>query len=168
MRIESQRTKRTIYPGGGKRPRLLHEARYGKLEASGETPQEAEAKLAEQLARLASERTDPVVMFDWGEPNTVWIAYLTEYGWGYRIDRSRAPEFSGGGVGCSTGGSWTRDECLDRMRDHWAQNNVMDLVWGIVALCTDMRTWGCGKCGTGQRGPAPYVCQNPACGHTAE
>jgi hypothetical protein len=168
MKIASQRTKRTIYPGGGKRARVLHEARFGRLEASGDSPQEAEAQLAAQLATLASDQIDPVILFDWGEPNTVWIAYLTEHGWGYRIDRSRAPEFSGCGVGCSAGGSWTRDECLERMRDHWAQNNVMDLVRGIVGLCTDLREWVCAHCHAPTRGAAPYVCKNPACGRARE
>ena len=142
-------------------------AKLGNVESIADTEAEAKGALAAIVEMVCAELTTPYVIFDLVEPATVWVAHAGAYGWGYTINR-RAPEIGPHYSRASgLGGSWTRDECLTHMKEHWYANNAELIVNGIVALCTTWREWAC-KCGAANRSRAPYVCRNPACGHMTE
>ncbi|KKW46581.1 MAG: hypothetical protein UY96_C0003G0084 [Parcubacteria group bacterium GW2011_GWB1_56_8] len=142
-----------------------YRAKLGNVESNARSSEkEAFDDLSVQIATLCGELTGPTIMFDLVEPQTVWVAYAGAFGWSYEIHRHASWGIS---RGSSIGGSWTRDECLSRMREHWYSNNVAPIVNGIVALCTSRREWICPKCHYVMRSEAPYVCQAPRCGHEA-
>ena len=162
VRVKADVRKATYYPGRGRRQHK-YVAKVGHLEASADSAAEAKTALASMVTHALDNLASPTVMFDFVEPQTAWVAFAGPHGWGYEIARHRG---DGTSRMCGVGGHWTRDECLERMRDHWYQNNAALMVSGIVALCTSWREWSCPRCKSAVRSFAPYVCQSPACGHT--
>lgn len=143
----------------------------GQVVAEGpraETPAKAKEALGVEVTRWLAQTSTPVVMYDWVEPDTIWMAYQGFYGkWGYSIVR-RAPDAlprgasrEGGGCGAYA----TREEAVERMRAHWFNNGPEAVVRGILGLCTEQREWTCPRCASVQRSERPYVCQAPRCGH---
>ena len=140
----------------------------GNVEARGATDTAARHTLAKDVASICAEIASPTVMWDLVEPATVWIAYPSAFGWAYSITRHQPREASlHNASACQIGSGWTRDECLDRMKKHWYDNNVRPIVEGIVGLCTDRRRFECAKCRSMSVAGAPYACSNPSCGRVA-
>lgn len=166
IRLPIKIDKQTLYPGNGRR-KLSYKASIGALSASADTEVQARAELDRLVHRATETENATVIMYSLCDQSEVWVASGDAHGWHYSIVRPREPG-SHYSRASQVGGGWTREECLDRMRDHWYQNNVQPIVEGIVALFTDVRQWVCSRCASVQTGPAPYVCRNPVCGERVQ
>lgn len=167
IRLTGKIEKRSVLRGG--RARAVYDGACGKVEISAEPSRAAvSAALSAKVAAFLDGYGSPVVLWSL-DGRECWIAFPTPEGWGYAItDAGRAWNMrTGATVYATCGREWSRDECLEHMRQHWYALNAAYIVDGIVGLCTDQREWNCKACGSVQRSGAPYLCRNPACGAPA-
>ena len=162
FRLAATIEKNSIIRGG--RTKYNYTAKCGAVEVTENTKADATVKLAEATKQALENWGNPVVLWSF-DKREAWIAFPTPSGWGYAIiDADRPCMIRDGYPIYQNGGAWaTRAECLEHMRQHWSDLNVMPIVLGIIGLCTERRQWVCRRCNCCTQAAPPYICQNPAC-----
>lgn len=147
-----------------------YKASLGNIEGEGSDEKTAVAQLSDQVTALAQDIRAPLVLWSL-DRRTAMIGYRTEYGWSYSFHRSHpsATHYTVESGGC--GPFATFEECTDRMRAHWYDNNIAPIVLGILGM-GGYRAFNCTKCSAAvyswPEDDGAYQCKNPVCGHVTK
>ena len=146
-------------------------AQIGDLTASAATAIDACVALGAALPAWCEYQHRSYYLRDLCDPDTVWA--LRWFGgalWSYHIVHFRPRADGIPVVTCPAGGTTydTADDAIEALQQHWYSNNVLPIVQGILALCTDRRQLVCPAChgvtDVRLNDPNGVRCGNPACG----